>query len=325
MSGSPRVGVAGTGKIIPESVAAMQETGYEIVSIWGPHPEKAAPLADRFGIERVCGSYDELLSSKIDFVYIALVNSVHFDYARRALEGGVNVLLEKPFCSVSEEASILKDLAESKGLYIFETISNIYLPAWRSVKNNLEGIGRIKLFQADFSQYSSRYYDYLKGRIFPSFNPDADGGSLRDLNVYNLHLSVDLLGNPVEVTARYNRGHNGVDTSSAVILSYPEALAVCTAAKDSGNPSRVIIQGENGWILLPGMPNNLPSVEISIRGGENVVLNPNCYGNRLSHAYEFFRDCFLNRRYEEMLRYLDHSLMVMDALDRCRGSNYPIT
>lgn len=312
-----KVGIAGTGKIIPESAAALQETGFELLSIWGPHPQKAIPLAGRFSIPKVCESFEELLESGIDFVYIALVNSVHFEYAKRALEAGVNVLLEKPFCSTAAQAEELTVYAIRNGRFLFETISNIYQPAWALVKEKLPLIGQVKLFQADFSQYSSRYEAYLSGEVSASFNPACEGGTLRDINVYNLHLAVDLFGAPEEVIFRSNRGYNGVDTSGTVLLKYPELLAICTAAKDSGNPSGVTIQGDKGWIRVDGMPNILAEVQVCEKGKNPERFSPNRFASRLSHQFEFFRDAFLSGDHAAMIERLEHSLLVMETLDRC--------
>ena len=310
------VGIAGTGRIIPESVAALRETGWEVTAIWGRHPEKAISCAQKLGIPSVADTYGSLLASGVDFVYIGLVNPVHYDYAMRALEAGVNVLLEKPFCSTVEQAASLAETARKKGLYLFETISNIHLPAWAFVKEQLPRIGTVKLFQADFSQFSSRYEDYKKGIVGSAFDPACEGGALRDLNVYNLHLSVDLFGRPQDVTARFNRGYNGIDTSGTVLLQYPGHLAVCTAAKDSGNPSGVCIQGDKGWIKIGGMPNLLQEVTVSVRGEKPETSTPNRYQNRLSHQFEVYRNIYGNRDRETMLRLLDHSLEVMEVLCR---------
>ena len=315
-----KLGIAGTGKIIPESAEAFKETGYELVSIWGPHPEKAVPLAERFDIPSVCNSYEELLESGIDFVYIALVNSAHYKYAKQALEADVNVFLEKPFCSNSAQAEELAALAVRKGLFLFETISNIYQPACSLIREKLPLIGSVKLFQADFSQYSSRYDAYLAGEVSASFNPACEGGTLRDLNVYNLHLAVDLFGRPEEVIFRANRGYNGVDTSGTVLLRYPDLLAVCTAAKDSGNPSGLTIQGDKGWIRVDGMPNILSEVQICVKGKYPERFSPNRYASRLSQQFEYFRDAFLNGDYPAMRQRLNHSLLVMDTLCRCQES-----
>ena len=311
-----RVGIAGTGKIIPEAVAAMQETGWDVTAIWGRHPDKARPLAERFGIPKVTESYADLLASGIDFVYIGLVNPVHYEYAMTSLEAGVNVLVEKPFCSSLEQAGILADKAREKGLFLFETISNIYLPAWAAVREHLPRIGTIKLFQADFSQFSSRYDDYLGGVIGSAFDPACEGGALRDLNIYNLHLAVSLFGTPQEVIFRATRGYNGIDTSGTVLLVYPGHLAVCTAAKDSGNPSGVTVQGDKGWLRIEGMPNLLPSLTVSIRGSGPEHYAPNRYANRLCHEFDTFRTLYIRRDRDAMLRALDHTLAVMNVLSR---------
>ena len=313
-----KIGIAGTGKIVPESADSMLEAGYELCSIWGPHPEKAVPIAERFSIPRVCSSYDEFLSSGIDFVYIALVNSVHYEYALAALRSGVNVLLEKPFCSNAHQAEELARLARDKGLFLFETISNIYQPSWLLIKEHLHEIGAVKIIRADFSQYSSRYDAYLRGDVSASFDPACEGGALRDLNIYNLHLATDILGSPDEVIFRANRGYNGIDTSGAVILRYTDALAICTAAKDSGNPSGIVIQGDKGYIKADGTPNVLSSVYICIRGRASEHYEPNRYTSRLRHQFETFRDIYQRGDYDAMLTALSHTLLVMETLDRCK-------
>ena len=314
-----KVGIAGTGKIIPEAVQAMQETGIQVVSIWGRNPGKAAEKAQLLGIPAVSGSYDALLDSDIDFVYIGLVNSVHYEYAARALRKGVNVFLEKPFCETAAQALSLARLAEEKGLYLFETISNLHLPNWKAVKEKSEEIRPIRLFKSDFSQYSSRYDAYLRGEVAPAFDPSCGGGTLMDLNVYNLHLAVDLLGRPESVEYRCNRGFNGIDTSGAVILQYPGCVAICTAAKDSGCPSGVMIQGEKGWIRIEGIPSTCPSVEVAVRGSEPVRFNLNKDWHRLCHEFEAFRKIYESGDYDRMRELLtQNTLPVMEVLDNCR-------
>lgn len=315
IASNPCVGIVGTGKIISESVVALRETGWNICAIWGRNQDKATAVAERLEIPRVYGSYHELLTSGVDFVYIGLVNSVHYQYALEALNAGINVLLEKPFCSNFEQAAHLAEVARAKGLYLFETISNIYLPTWDVVRKRIADIGTIRLFQADFSQFSSRYEDYLAGSVGTTFDPACEGGALRDINIYNLHLAVSLFGGPDEVIFRDTKGYNGIDTSGVALLVYPSYLAVCTAAKDSGNPSRVVIQGEKGYIYIKGMPNLLPSVEVCLRGCEPELYTPNRYDHRLCHQFERFREIFLNSDFKAMNQALDHTLEVMRVLD----------
>lgn len=314
-SRTPRIGIVGTGKIISESVAALRATGWDIRSIWGRSRDKAEALAEALDILDVSTSYHELLTSGVDFVYIGVANNAHYTYAAEALDAGVNVLVEKPLCSTTEQAETLAEKARANGLFLFETISNIYLPTWDIVKERIADIGSVKLFQADFSQFSSRYKDYLAGNIATTFDPMYEGGALRDINIYNLHLAISLFGHPDQVVARSTKGYNGVDTSGVVILTYPSHLAVCTAAKDSGNPSRVVIQGENGYIYVKGMPNLLSSVEISLHGKEPEFYTPNRYCHRLCHQFERFREIFVSKDLDAMNQALDHTLDVMRVLE----------
>lgn len=312
----PTVGIVGTGKIIRESVGAMRQTGWNVAAVWGRSHDKACAIAEELSIEKVYATYDELLTSGVDFVYIGLTNNVHYEFAMKALEMGVNVLVEKPFCSTLEQAAALASKAREKGLYLFETISNIHLPSWQVVREQLPKIGDIKLFQADFSQYSSRYKEYLSGVIGSAFDPECDGGTLRDLNIYNLHLAVDLFGLPEEAIFRATRGHNGIDTSGVALLRYPTMLALCVGAKDSNNSSGVTIQGEKGWIRIDGMPNLLSSVDVHLLGGESHHYAPNRYEHRLCHQFEHYRTIFERGDVEAMNRDLDHTLDVMTVLDR---------
>lgn len=315
-SAKPSVGIVGTGKIIRESVGAMRQTGWNVAAIWGRNHDKACAIAEELSIEKVYATYEELLTSGVDFVYIGLTNNVHYEFAMKALEMGVNVLVEKPFCSTLEQAVALAAKAREKGLYLFETISNIYLPSWQVVREQLPNIGEIKLFQADFSQYSSRYKEYLSGVIGSAFDPACDGGTLRDLNIYNLHLAVDLFGLPDEAIFRATRGHNGIDTSGVVLMKYPTMLALCVGAKDSHNPSGVTIQGEQGWIRIDGMPNLLPSVTVHLLNGESQHFAPNRYEHRLCHQFEHYREIFLGGNLAAMNKALDHTLAVMTLLER---------
>ena len=92
------IAILGTGKIIPEAIDAIQTSKkYKISVIWGRSEEKAKIWAEKFHIERISTNLEEILKdSTIDFAYIGLVNSVHYEYAKKFLDAGKNVIVEKP-------------------------------------------------------------------------------------------------------------------------------------------------------------------------------------------------------------------------------------
>src|SRR5512143_3005053 len=63
--------------------------------------------------------YNDILTSKdIDAVAIITPVSSHFDLAKKALENGKHVFVEKPFTATIAQAEELIELAERKNLHI---------------------------------------------------------------------------------------------------------------------------------------------------------------------------------------------------------------
>lgn len=137
---------------------------------------------------------------------------------------------------------------------LFEAILSRYSQNYEHLREELPKIGNIKLIQANFSKYSSRYDKFRKGIMTPTFDKACGGGALMDLNVYNIHFVVGLFGMPKKVQYYPNLAENSVDTSGILIMVYPNFQAVCTAAKDSSSDPFVIIQGEEGTIVYPERP-----------------------------------------------------------------------
>ena len=316
-----KLAVIGTGKIIAEALPAICEAGgIEINAIWArPHSrEKGSEFASRFQIPELYTDYGELLANAdIDTVYIGLINTVHYEYARRALENGKNVILEKPFTVTPDEAEDLFRLAGDKGQFIFEAITALHNEVFVKMKENLPGIGAVKVMQANYSQYSSRYDRYLAGRVEPAFDPECMGGAMRDLNVYNIHYAAALFGAPHNVQYYPNTGFNGIDTSGVLIMDYGGFKAVCTAAKDSDSPCFVMIQGENGYMRIDGKPNGADNLTTFIRGAdkgtEEYREKPQ---HRMAPEFRDFAQMIDNRDYERAEYFRNETLEVMNIIQR---------
>ena len=136
------------------------------------------------------------LKDRSRYCYIGLINSAHYPYAKQALLAGKNVILEKPFTGFYEETKDLEKIANDKKLFIFEAITVLHNEVFYEMKKNLNKLGNIRMALCNYSQYSSRYNAYLEGDITHSFDPAYYGGSLYDINVYNIHYCVGLFGEP---------------------------------------------------------------------------------------------------------------------------------
>lgn len=101
------------------------------------HKSTAESQAKSYGIQKAYGSYDELLNDPaIDFVYISLPNSMHYEWASKALSAGKHVLVEKPFTSNAIEAEALVKQASESGKILMEAFHWQFHPAahaWRAL------------------------------------------------------------------------------------------------------------------------------------------------------------------------------------------------
>lgn len=317
-----KLGIAGSGGIVNtclETLAHLDFIDTKAICVRPQSRHKGEALAKAYGIVAVYTDYNAMLTDPdIDFIYIGLPNSLHYSYTKAALEAGRNVILEKPFTSTLEEAKELVALATKKQLYLLEAVTNLYSPVFRFVQDMIPKLGDIKLVQCNYSQYSSRYDRYLAGDVAPAFDPACSGGTLFDLNIYNLHSVIRLFGTPEQTSYIPNLGFNRIDTSGVAILRYKNFIATCAAAKDSESPSFVIVQGTKGYVKIHGAPGVCASAEAVI-GGETFHSQP---GPKLRMAPEFeaFETIWQSGDYARCKAEMAHSLAVMEVAEAARKS-----
>ena len=303
-----KLAILGTGFIVKEgALTALKDV---------PEIETTA----MFSLPNVYTDYDELLADpNIDFVYVGLINSVHYEYTKKALLAGKNVIVEKPFASAAAEVRELRDLALARHLYVFEAVTIHYLPNFCAIREFLPKLGKIRAVVANYSQYSSRYDKYLQGEVLPAFDPQRSSGALYDINIYNLNFIIGLFGAPESVNYTANLGFNGIDTSGVAALTYPGFFALAIGAKDTASPGYITIQGEKGWIRVTGAPNELRSFETHLLGTGVTTLNElNRYPHRMVHEFQEFAKMFHEKDYDRMTKGLDVSVAVLETAETAR-------
>lgn len=316
-----KLGIIGSGNIVVDCLDAVKNIkGIELAGIYVREKslDKGKELAEKYGISKIYTEYEKILNDKnIDTVYIGIVNNMHFEYTKKALEYGKNVVCEKPFTSTAEELKILIELAKSKKLFLFEAITMLYSPNFKYIKENLYLVGDVKLIQCNYSQYSSRYNKYLEKVVLPAFDKNMSGGALYDINIYNVHFVVGLFGRPKSVKYSANLGFNGIDTSGILVLSYDGFSAVCCGAKDSESPSHATVQGIKGYIKLTSPAGVAKSVEYKVdRDAE--TYNGDSNKNRMINEFVAFEKMLKEKSFEECYENLNHSLIVMEVLTNAR-------
>ena len=317
-----KLAVLGTGKIVQEFLPMIQQvTDVELVALLSTPRSlyKAKEMQAQYHIQEVYTDYETLLSNAtIDTVYVALPNHLHYQYTKAALLQGKNVICEKPFTLNAQQLQELIQIATEKQLIMLEAITNQYLNNFLQIKKDLAKLGKIKIVECNYSQYSSRYDAFKEGKILPAFDPQKGGGALMDINIYNIHFVVGLFGKPEKVQYLANIERD-IDTSGILVLDYGAFKAVCIGAKDSTAQIRSVIQGTDGSIEVLGATNEMPRYERRSKT-EIEAVNVNLDKHRMYQEFEKFTEVIDQKDLAFALEQLNHSLTVMQVVDQALES-----
>ena len=195
-----RIGVLGAARITPMALVSPAKAvpGVVVAAVAARDRARGEAFAAKRGIERVLGSYDELIDDPdIDAIYNPLPNSFHFEWTERALRAGKHVLCEKPFMSNSEEAERIAEVARETGLQVMEAFHYRYHPVARRMIEIVRSgeLGDIQRIETNMC------VPLLEpGNI--RFRFDLSGGATMDTGAYAIHMLRHLAGEePVVVQA----------------------------------------------------------------------------------------------------------------------------
>lgn len=247
-----RFGIIGTNWITEEFIKAASEVeGFKLSAVYSRTEERAKEFAAKFGAEHTYTDLEDFAaSSEFDAVYIASPNSFHAKYAINCMSKGKHVLCEKPIASNTAECQAMITTAKQNNVLLMEALKTTLLPNFKSIRDNLPKLGKIRRYFASYCQYSSRYDAYKAGTVLNAFNPAFSNGSLMDLGVYCLYPLVVLFGKPQSIKANGLLLESGVDGEGSIILKYEEMDAVIQYSKISQSYLPAEIQGEKGSMVI---------------------------------------------------------------------------
>jgi xylose dehydrogenase (NAD/NADP) len=256
----------------------------------------ASAYAERKGIERAYGSYDQLLADPdVDVVYISLPNGMHVEWTQRALEAGKHVLCEKPLSRSPAEVEMLFDLAAARGLYLSEAFMYRHHPQTKRLKELVDtgAIGTLRLIRGSFS-FNCDPSD-------PRMRADQDGGGLMDVGCYPVSMARYLAGEPERVSAEELIGGVDVDVVMAGVLRFADGVI---AHFDSGL----------------AMPNRV-GIEVV---GSNAVLRVASPWHPLADGIELWRDGAATPEVVAVAAPDSYALEVADMSAAARGEHEPL-
>ena len=315
-----RIGTIGTGSIVATMAENMNRIpGCTIEAFYSRKEEAARAFADRFGVVKTYTDLESMYHDPdIDCIYIASPNSLHYEQTKKALLAHKHVICEKPFTPTLSEALELVNLAKEKHLLLFEAITNVYHPNFEHIKKHLPLIGNLQMILCTFCQYSGKYDAFMAGELPNVFNPVFAGGSLMDINLYNIYFIAELLGKPDYIQYFAGKHPNGIDTHGILILQYPDILCECTASKASSAINGIQLVGNKGYMHISPSSSFLQEVRIVRKGESDLVFyEPD---NPWFYELQSLMSLLNNMDYEACYKRLDKTLEVVDILERARLS-----
>ncbi len=170
------VGVGHLGSLHAKMLAEIDSV--KLAGVFDADAEKAKKIAAEFNT-KACSTYDELLSS-VEALTIATPTSTHHDVAKKALQQGKHVFIEKPITQTTAEADALIHLAKEKGVLI--------------------QVGHIERFNAAILALEKYNIDplFVESHRLAQFNPrGTDVAVVLDLMIHDIDIILSFVKSPV--------------------------------------------------------------------------------------------------------------------------------
>ena len=252
-----RWGVIAPGGIARNFIGTMHAaTASRLVAVCSRSLERARVFAGDFESDAGCAhayaNIDEFLAHEgLEAVYVASPHAQHFALAKKVLEAGIPVVIEKPMTLNVDQARELFALGRERGAYVQEAMWSCFMPHYDVIHQVIESgvIGEVTAVIADHCQY------------FPFdpelYAPELGGGALLDLGVYPLAFAHWAAGSPTQVHATGTLTATGVDEMVSISgLSGRTVYAVHTGlgARSSVEAHVLGTRGKidvDSWFFVP--------------------------------------------------------------------------
>ncbi len=257
-------------KLIPGAQASEK---VDLIAVASRDEGRAQAYASDWGIERAYGAYESLLEdSDVEAIYISLPNTMHVEWAIRALEAGKHVLCEKPFDRRPDEVAQAFDAAERTGCLLSEAFMYRHNPQTHRLVELVAGgaIGELRVIRSAFS-YALYEVDNIRLRT------DVEGGSLMDVGCYCVSGSRLLGGEPESVFGQAYVGPTGTDWTFAGLMRFPgDVLALFDCGTALAERDELEAVGTEGSLFLDDPWHCLePVIELRRSDGvERIELDP---------------------------------------------------
>ena len=221
--------------------------------------------AQQYPDVRIVRTFGELLSiDSLQLIVVATPNQTHFPLAKRCLESGRHVVVDKPFTTTVAEALELTHIAKHHNRLLTVYHSRRFDADFQALRKTVATgeLGRLLRFENTYD----RYRPTSKPNAWRE-QPGPGSGVLFDLAPHLIDQAFMLLDEPQAITADARIERSGFVTDDAfdILLHYPQgtrALLRATMLAATPRPRFVVLAEKGGYLKRDFDP-----LEMTLRHG----------------------------------------------------------
>lgn len=318
-------GIIGPGSIAHDFIEDLEHVKrpQKVQAVLGRREEKTKKFAEEFKIPQHFTELEKFLSdTQLDGVYVATPHALHHEQVIACLNKKIPVLCEKPMAINKEQIVSMIASSESNKTFLMEGMWIRFLP---SINKVLEIIGSGKIGDI-ITIRANLTYKAPRDENNRYFNPDLAGGSLLDLGVYPVFLSVLLLGRPKTIKAFANLTDEHIDETCAALFQYEkDQIAIIDSSFITEHEAIAEILGDKGMIRIGSQWNEKPKeIKLTVYKSEGKedddVSDHTC--DWPGHGFQFEVEEMLQclEQHKTQSQHLSHefSLNLMETMDAIR-------
>lgn len=242
-------GILGLGNIAHEFAESMRNLDRTVYAAASRDIKTALAFQDQYGTQKAYGSYEELLKDpEVDIVYIATVNSQHYDWIMACLHYGKHVMCEKAIWHNYADLKTACEIAGQKGLLLCEAMTIFHMPIFKEIKKQISDgkLGNIKFVEAELGSLKE---DDPGNRFF---NPGLGGGAMLDIGTYAFSFVMHFLtGKLTDMKHLMSPYRTGVDEMWGIVLKTDQdEIGSINLTFRAKLPKRAIIAGDQAYIVV---------------------------------------------------------------------------
>lgn len=277
---------------------------------------RAEAWAARFDVRHAFGGYEAVLDPDlIDAVYIALPNSLHAEWALRAVRAGVPVLCEKPLAFSAEEAVRIRAMSAELGVPVMEAFMYRFHPHFTRFRELVGSgvIGDVRTIDGVFTFLLDEPGTIVESR-------ELGGGALLDVGCYAVDAMCTLAGAEPTRAQAFSRSDSVDRTTVGQVEFANGVLGRFEASIESAERHSLTVVGTAGSLhsSTPWVQGDAPTVILEQRYGQPDRVHEVPAGDAVGAMVTHFAACA--RGVEVAGVSLEASVRTMRVLDMLAAS-----